>query len=192
MHRIVHSRFKYGKPVRKGQDYDRVVTSCWSYHPSTQILIYGATVFNKDNSKTFWNRKKHRDTAIQRYEESPVYVKLEQTPLFTMYNKGPRNVAIDWHIATDFIFKFRTHVPSANILNMKIYVVDDFFNHKFSYLKYKPIELKYTEDQVVSLLEQYKNESRNKDDNYDIYGWLFIVASCSIALGAIGSFIFLH
>lgn len=175
--RITHSRFNNGKPVRKGQDCNRIVTSCWSYDSETRILRYGATVFVKDDSKTFWNKQLHRDTAEKRYEQSPVLVKLIPTTDFTRFAKGPRNVAIDWHIATEFIFRFHPFDISEN-KHVNDYIIDDDFNYKFSYLKCTQRELKYTQEEVDNLL--IRCEKLENDNAYD--GWACLLANTVLVM----------
>lgn len=175
--RTSHSRFNNHNPVCKGQNYNRVVTSCWSYDIYTQVLRYGAAVFTKETPKSFWNKKIHRETARERYEMSPVLVKLNRDDQYDKYNKGkPRNVAIDWHIATEFIFKYQAY--NLNPIGINEYTMSSEFNFKFSYLKScsKDLKLKYTVEDVNAMLLEDRKNSENKHD-----GWLCLLVNVVLA-----------
>lgn len=128
--RIVHSRFYQGNPVRKSQPYDKIVTSCWSYNRDTHILSYGATVYTK-SEKSAWYKTEHKYTAIERYEKQPV-------KLVMLSDLHLRNVAIDWHIACEYIFKFGCFAKTGSVC------IDRDYNTQYSYLKPETVEKKYT------------------------------------------------
>jgi hypothetical protein len=131
--RIVHSRFCDGKPVRKSEPYNRIVTSCWSYDNETKVLTYGATVYSRTD-KSVWNKTAHRLKATERYEKNPCKIVL-------LAKLSPKAIAIDWHIASEYIFKFGCEGKTGLVY------LYDFYNEKFSYLK--PNKLFYTLDQLA-------------------------------------------
>jgi len=146
--RIVHSRFSYGKPVRKSEPCDKVVTSCWSYDENTRVLTYGATVYSKTD-KTNWKRKDHRLKAIERYEKNPCKIVLLSNRV------EPKCVAIDWHIASEYIFKFGCEGKTGSVF------LYDWYNEEFSYLKPNN-KIFYTMDQLAKKYKFTLNEFRRK------------------------------
>ncbi len=131
--RIVHSRFYDGKPVRKSEPCNRIVTSCWSYDKETQVLTYGSTVYTRTD-KSAWNRTAHRLKATERYDKNPCKIVL-------LAKLSPKSAAIDWHIASEYIFKFGCEGKTGSVY------LYDFYNEEFSYLK--PNKLYYTLDQLA-------------------------------------------
>jgi hypothetical protein len=99
MVRTVHARFLNKKLVTKTDPFNKVISVIWSYDTDTSILRYGATVYHY--SKKFWNKKEHRETALKRYEETPIEVLIVKK---NDYN--PRYVAMDRFIATSLIYKY--------------------------------------------------------------------------------------
>lgn len=132
--RIAHSRFYDGKPVRKSEPCNKIVTSCWSYNQSTKVLTYGATVYSKTD-KSNWKKRDHKLRAVERYEKNPCNIVLLSNRVV------PKCVAIDWHIATEYIFKFGCEGNTSSVF------LDDWYNEEFSYLK--PNKLFYTMDQLA-------------------------------------------
>ena len=111
--RVSHSRFLKNIPVRKKEEYDKVVTTVWTFDPNTSYLKYASTVFKKNNNTEFWNKKQHLNTAYERYENSPLviycffpnYIDLEDFDKLSM----------DWYIAEHLIYKFGCYNKNENI-----------------------------------------------------------------------------
>ena len=101
--RLAHSRFYHGKSVRKSEEYDRIVTSCWSFQPDTSILTYGSTVYRRTDDH--WNKKAHKLKAIERYKKHPIRVRVNTDAQLDELS----NIAMDWYIAKKLIFVFGTH-----------------------------------------------------------------------------------
>lgn len=81
-HHIFHLRFFKGKylttiQIQEGYACDKIVTGVWSFDHTSNTLRYGATVYHKDSNRDTWVGKKLSVvTALQRYNEIPVLVKL--------------------------------------------------------------------------------------------------------------------
>lgn len=104
--RIAHSRFMDKTPVMKGERFDKVVTSAWSFDYNNSILTYGATIFTKKDCKDFWNKKDHREKAVERYTNNPIRVKLNvHTQVHTQVPELS-NIAVDWYISMNLVYKF--------------------------------------------------------------------------------------
>ena len=131
--RFAHSRFFKGTPVPKNQKYDRVVTTCWTYEPETRILTYAATVFKKESSRDHWDRKLHKQKAEKRFSRGPVRLQLK----CSKYIGELSNIAMDWYIAKNLIFKFGTH--NKNSVDVRRihgeHEVPFYFNEQYTCLK---------------------------------------------------------
>lgn len=184
--RVVHSRFYQGKPVRKCETCDKIVTTCWSYDRDTHVLSYGATVFTKSappGNKSVWNKAEHTYTATDRFKENP-------TKLVMLFNAGVtpglRNVAIDWHIADKYIYKYgcQGKIGSVN--------VEWDFNNEYSYLKPTTPEKKYTlseateklkdhlSEEIENIIQEGINNGINDYKRRD--GWLCLFANAYLVL----------
>ena len=128
--RFAHSRFYQNSPAIKGEEYDRVVTTAWTFEPNVCILTYGATVYKKTGD--FWDRRGHLETAKERFANNPIRVHLQ--------SKGQvqeiSNIAMDWYVASNLIFKFGTHnkndVDVRRVHGEVVIPLD--FNESYSFL----------------------------------------------------------
>lgn len=123
--RLAHSRFLENSPAERKDLFDRVVSSAWTYDPKTSILTYGATVYRKAGKSDFWNKQMHKDTALERFTDSPLRIFLNNTH----YCPKLSSSAIDWFIARNLIFKFGTHNKnerSSGNFDFEIYIYSDF------------------------------------------------------------------
>ena len=105
--RLAHSRFCGGNPAYEKDVFDKIVTSVWSFDPVTKVLTYAATVYRKSAKNDFWNKRQHKNRALERFEQNPIRVKL-------FVNEGVnaaelQSSAIDWFISSHLIYKFGTH-----------------------------------------------------------------------------------
>ena len=75
--RAAHSRFMKNTPVAKGKDFDRVVTSVWTFDHNTRVLTYGATIYRKENSHDSWDKNLHLKRAIERFNDNPIRIVLK-------------------------------------------------------------------------------------------------------------------
>jgi hypothetical protein len=122
MVRTVHSRFLRGQSVPKSSPFDKIITVVWSYKGSK--LRYGATVYHK--SKQSWNKKKHRERALERYDENPIKVELtSETGMPKL-----RYIAIDNFISTELIYKFGAY-RKKDIMYQEKYPINKYFNNYY-------------------------------------------------------------
>ena len=129
--RLSHLHFLNGKPVRKNEPSDRIVTIYWSI--DDDILTYGATVFKREHSKDHWKKKLHKQTALKRYTDTPVLVKLYSDYPFP---QEISSFAMDWFIAKKLLFKFGAY--NKNPDNLQIHRTQQIypdFNQEYSYLE---------------------------------------------------------
>lgn len=132
--RFAHSRFHNNEPVMKGEEFDRVVTTAWTFEPEVSILTYGATVYKKSNAKDFWSKREHIKTAKERFENNPIRVQLKSKD----HNQEIDNIAMDWYIASNLIFKFGTHNTNqvdVRRIHGEVTISPD-FNQDYSFLNY--------------------------------------------------------
>ena len=109
--RLAHSRFCGGEPAYCKDVFDKIVSSVWSFDPETKVLTYGATIYRKSGKSDFWNKRQHKNRALERFEQNPIRVTL-------INEKGVKpcelqSAAIDWFIASHLIYKFGTHNKNA-------------------------------------------------------------------------------
>jgi hypothetical protein len=89
--------------------FDKVVSSVWSFDPETHVLTYAATVFKKTNKSDFWNKRQHKNRALERFEKNPLRVKLVLDYECDQTAPELQSSAIDWFISSHLIYKFGTH-----------------------------------------------------------------------------------
>jgi hypothetical protein len=109
--RLAHSRFMKSEPAFCKDIFDKIVTSVWSFDPETKILTYGATVFRKSTKNDFWNKRQHKNRALERFEQNPIRVKL--CVQNGVHASELQSSAIDWFISSHLIYKFGTHNKNA-------------------------------------------------------------------------------
>ena len=123
--RLAHSRFHHGKPVSKYDDFDKVVTSVWTFQPDKSILTYASTVFAKKSNKDHWVKKIHREMAQKRFQENPIRVHIIRE------EEGPEmsSTPVDWFISRTLIYEFGTHnkvSPDVRRVHHEKVVTNDF------------------------------------------------------------------
>ena len=100
--RVCHVRYGADKKIvdkRDCNDYHRIVTIAWNFHPKENMLVYGATVYTPINHSDKWVKKHHADRARVRYEKNPVMIKFMETVYFS-------RVAMDRYIADHLVYLF--------------------------------------------------------------------------------------
>jgi len=103
MKKIVHCRFYKKKRVSKSELFDKIITIKWDYDIKNQILRYGATVYHKSNK--FWNKRDHKNTACNRFDNNPVIIDMIiETDRSSIDNDI--KLSIDDLISTNLIYKF--------------------------------------------------------------------------------------
>lgn len=125
--RLAHSRFMQGEPAYCKDVFDKVVSSVWSFDPTTKVLTYGATIYRKSGKSDYWNKKEHKNRALERFEQNPIRVKLT----VGKGNNVPelQSSAIDWFIASHLVYKFGTHnknFPDVRRIQFETRVRPDF------------------------------------------------------------------
>ena len=130
--RLAHSRFIDNKAVAKVEKFDRVVTTAWVFEPQHSLLTYGATVYQCENSKDHWDKRIHRERAIERFQNNPIRIVLKSDgPI-----PEPCNISVDWFIASHLIFIFGTHNKNevdVRRIHGNVKIGSD-FNNKYSLL----------------------------------------------------------
>lgn len=128
--RFAHSRFYKSRPAVKGEAYDRVVTTAWTFEPDVSILTYAATVYR--DTGDCWCKRDHISTARERFEKNPIRVRLQSKGQVQELD----NIAMDWYIATKLLFRFGTH--NVNEVDVRRIhgdvVIPQNFNQEYSYL----------------------------------------------------------
>jgi hypothetical protein len=125
--RLAHSRFHKNIPSDKKDSFDKVVTSVWSYDPGSSVLTYGATTYVKSGKSDFWNKKYHKETALKRFTENPIRVKLN--PEDSKGNCELDSTAIDWFISSHMVYQYGTHnkiVPDVRRVHHERTIRSDF------------------------------------------------------------------
>src|SRR3990172_12901772 len=59
-----------------GDEVKNVVTCAYSLNFNTGVLRYGATIFKKEWNTEHWNKRAHRERAMERYNNNPVLIEL--------------------------------------------------------------------------------------------------------------------
>ncbi len=168
--RFAHSRFHKGKPVCKGEKFDRVVTSVWTFDTDVSILTYGATVFKKENRGDHWSRRAHVKQAVERFNDNPLRIKLIRPVWLRELLVEIDSIPMDWYIATNLIYKFGTQSKSDEQIEKTVDIPFD-FNTRYSRLadKYEQKE-KLRQERMEESAERYKMEqeiSRLRWENED-------------------------
>lgn len=125
--RLAHSRFHNGKPVSKAEQFDKVVSTVWSFEPEHSILTYASTIYTRTGNKDFWNKKEHRDMTMKRYTENPLRIKI-------IRESGSElcSTPVDWFISRYLIYQFGTHnkiSPDVRRIHHELPVWQDFNEH---------------------------------------------------------------
>lgn len=117
--RIAHARYYQGNEVNKSSPYDRVITVVWTLENvkfedgEGTLLTYGGTNFNKDSKTDFWDKRIHRERAMERFTNSPVRVRL----------LNPENIVsdalMDWYIAQHLVYKFGMYTRGEQVLHVQ-------------------------------------------------------------------------
>lgn len=147
--RLAHSRFCGGEPAYEKDVFDKIVSSVWSFDPETKILTYGATVYRKSAKNDFWNKRQHKNRALERFEQNPIRVKLNVEN--GVKARELQSSAIDWFISSHLIYKFGTHnknVPDVRRVHFETKVRNDFNSF------YDPT---YSEDYVLGGSRGYES-----------------------------------
>jgi len=158
--RLAHSRFFHGKPVSKFEEFDKVVTSVWTFQPDKSILTYASTVFTKKSNSDFWVKKVHREKAQERFENNPIRVHIIREA------EGPEmsSTPVDWFISRCLIYEFGTHnkiSPDVRRLHHEKVVRNDFNEHYDPF--YRP--------------ERYllNGKRREEQENTPVSRWLYVL-----------------
>ena len=146
--RTADSRFLDKTPVKKGDPYDRVVTSVWNLDPETKTLTYGATIYRRAAPNDHWHKADHRSLAHQRFILNPVRVNLQFCGDVTKLSC----ISIDWYIADNLIYKFGTHNKNKSTIIQTVTLPND-FNEEYSLLT------PYEESSHISLFPKPTKES---------------------------------
>ena len=146
--RPAHSRFYEGTPVWKGEHFDRVVTTCWEIQGN--VLKYAAAVFRRESKNAKWDKKLHRETAIQRFNETPIRVELSFGGSKEVDLTKLNGHAMDWYIATVLLPTFggtsrfakkHHHVSYPSHFNGEYHWVSfpsySYFNDQYTFFKEK-------------------------------------------------------
>lgn len=106
--RIAHCRFFKKEPIFKKEDgdnskncFDRVVTIAWKLDKTTGILEYGLTVFRKKGISDHWNKRSHRNTAVDRFQNNPVRIHIRK-----LFPTEIDHIAMNWYIAEYLLYKY--------------------------------------------------------------------------------------
>lgn len=146
--RLAHLHFNEGKPVRKDEYYDRVVTVYWTFEPDVSILTYGATVFKKEYSSDHWKKKEHKQKALERYRNNPIRIHLiskEQNP------KEIENFAMDWFVAKNLVFYYGAYHKGLDVRRIHgEKEIPSNFNSKYSFLKEEEEDWSWEEEETAS------------------------------------------
>lgn len=148
--RTAHSRFLDKTPVKKGDPYDRVVTSVWNLDPETKTLTYGATIYRRAAPNDHWYKADHRSLAHQRFILNPVRVNLQFCGDVTKLSC----ISMDWYIADNLIYKFGTHNKNKSTIIQTVTLPNN-FNEEYSLLT------PYNEDVTLFPTTENKNDWLN-------------------------------
>src|SRR4029078_12095316 len=96
--RLAHSRFCGGNPAYEKDKFNKIVTSVWSFDPTTKVLTYAATVYRKSAKNDFWNKREHKNRALEQFEQNPIRVKLNVQK--DVNARELQSSAIDWFISS--------------------------------------------------------------------------------------------
>lgn len=149
--RLAHSRFYQGTPVWKGQNFDRVVTTCWEGQGN--CLKYAVAVFRKESKSAKWDKKLHRETAVKRFLETPVCVELSIGGSTKIDFHKLNGHAVDWYIATVLLPAF----DGSSRFESKYQRVDitsySYFNDQYTFFKLRELVSEKTNRETIRVEE---------------------------------------
>ena len=105
--RVSHLKFLGNRPVTESSGkYNRVVSLAWFFYQEQSSINYSFTIWTSTSEDKTWNRKKHRETALERYWKDSYYVTLEWPKDEEGQSKEYDfdNYTMDWFIAMKLIY----------------------------------------------------------------------------------------